>query len=223
LVTANAPDLIRLPGPGVPPADRKAWQTAFAQVVALHGRLFDGTPRSVTAHIQRLQEELSRLNPDDMRADERELVKRIIAALHEVVGSNAIQLDSQEMGDLMVGMARGDHAAEEEDTEPTKVWVASPEAVDCSPRDVVFYLGLDSARVPRPALMPWPFFVLDPELDADRERYLFLAVTRAQNHVILVGADAGTAHPPTHPEYGWQDEVLAAKAALHKLGVAFGS
>lgn len=178
LVISNEPDLARLPGSAVPIGDRESWQTAFAQVETLHQRLFDGTTKSVTGHIKRLQEELARLNPDDLRQDERALVQRIIEALEEVVGSDAVQLDDREMGDLMSGMARGEPAPDDA-PDRSKVWVASPESVDCSPRDVVFYLGLDSSRVPRPAVMPWPFFNLDPDLDADRERYLFLAVTRA--------------------------------------------
>lgn len=175
---APAPDLARLPGPGVPPADRAAWRTAFEQVAELHGRLFDGTPRSVADHIRRLREELARLNPDDLRKDEQELVERIIEALGAVVGSDAIELDSREMGDLLASVARGDRAAED-GPDPTKVWVAFPKEVDGAGRDVVFYLGVDSARVPQPAVMPWPFFDFDPDRDADHERYLFLTVVRA--------------------------------------------
>jgi ATP-dependent exoDNAse (exonuclease V) beta subunit len=52
-------------------------------------------------------------------------------------------------------------------------------------------------------------------------RVFYVAVTRAQNHVVLVGADAGTICAPGEKPYSWQDEVLAAKPALLPHGVAF--
>jgi ATP-dependent exoDNAse (exonuclease V) beta subunit len=52
-------------------------------------------------------------------------------------------------------------------------------------------------------------------------RIFYVAVTRAQNHVILVGADTGTVQQSRHADYGWQDEVLAAKKRLLPLGCAF--
>src|SRR5205085_1244492 len=72
---------------------------------------------------------------------------------------------------------------EDEPDDPTRVWVTTPEMIDSVPLDmtphVVFYLGADANRVPRPSGMPWPFFALTGDADAERERYLFLAVVRA--------------------------------------------
>lgn len=52
-------------------------------------------------------------------------------------------------------------------------------------------------------------------------RIFYVAVTRAQNHVVFVGADTGTTHDPGAEDYSWQDEVLAAKPALEGLGAWF--
>jgi ATP-dependent exoDNAse (exonuclease V) beta subunit len=52
-------------------------------------------------------------------------------------------------------------------------------------------------------------------------RVFYVAVTRAQNHVVLVGADTGTISLPGEKPYSWQDEVLAARPALTPHGVAF--
>lgn len=52
-------------------------------------------------------------------------------------------------------------------------------------------------------------------------RVFYVAVTRAQNHVILVGSDDGRVRPPTDKEYGWQDEVLVARQLLQPHGVIF--
>jgi hypothetical protein len=174
-----APELARLPGTGVGDTQLGAWRKALKQVCDLHARLFDNRPRSIAEHIRRLRDELSRLNPDDMRKDERDLMERILEALEVVVGA-ALVVDDREMSDLLVGMARGEHGAEDDPPiDPAKVWVTTPEGIDSAPRDVVFYLGVDSARVPRPSGMPWPFFAPTADADADRERYLFLTVVRA--------------------------------------------
>ena len=47
-------------------------------------------------------------------------------------------------------------------------------------------------------------------------RIFYVAVTRAQNHVILVGGDTGTTLRHNHPEYSWQDETLAARGVLSR-------
>lgn len=180
-LTRTAPELARLPSSGVEAGHIETWYRALKQIVDLHGRLFDNRPKSIAEHIKRLRDELSQLNPNDFRNDERELVERIILALQEVVGGSELQVDDREMGDLLSGMARG-----EEDNgdapEDNKVWVTTPESIDSVPPDqaphVIFYLGLDQQRVPRPSSMPWPFFELDLDADAERERYLFLAVER---------------------------------------------
>jgi ATP-dependent exoDNAse (exonuclease V) beta subunit len=52
-------------------------------------------------------------------------------------------------------------------------------------------------------------------------RVFYVAVTRAQNHVVLVGADTGATFSPGEKPYGWQDEVLAARAILKPHGVVF--
>jgi hypothetical protein len=175
----TAPELARLPGTGVGETQLGAWRKALKQVVGLHARLFDNRPRSIAEHIRRLRDELSRLNPDDLRKDEWDLMQRIMEALEEVVGAS-LEVDDREMSDLMIGMARGEHSTEDDPPiDPTKVWVTTPEGIDSAPRDVVFYLGADAVRVPRPSGMPWPFFELTADADAEKERYLFLAVVRA--------------------------------------------
>jgi ATP-dependent exoDNAse (exonuclease V) beta subunit len=50
-------------------------------------------------------------------------------------------------------------------------------------------------------------------------RVFYVAVTRAQNHVVLVGADTGMTFAPGEKPYSWQDEVLAAKEILRRYGV----
>lgn len=174
----DAPQLARLPGTALRPAELAAWRTALGRVAELHARLLAGPPRSIAEHIRRLRDELARLYPDDLREDERALRDRILEALAEVVGASELELDAHEMGERMAGFARGEQPAEE-GPDAGKVWVTTPEALDSSPRAVVFYLGVDAARVPRPAGLPWPFFALDPQADTERERYLFLAVVRA--------------------------------------------
>ncbi|MBX9624194.1 MAG: hypothetical protein K2X82_10330 [Gemmataceae bacterium] len=49
----------------------------------------------------------------------------------------------------------------------------------------------------------------------------YVALTRAQQALVLVGAD-GRPQPPDSRYYGWQDEVLAAWPALAPLGAVAG-
>ncbi len=51
-------------------------------------------------------------------------------------------------------------------------------------------------------------------------RIFYVAITRAQNHVVLIGADADPAevHKPGDRNYSWQDEVLAAWPELARRG-----
>ena len=51
-------------------------------------------------------------------------------------------------------------------------------------------------------------------------RIFYVAVTRAQNHVIMVGADTARRNNPTDKNYSWQDEVLAAGVELRARGCA---
>ena len=52
-------------------------------------------------------------------------------------------------------------------------------------------------------------------------RVFYVAVTRAQNHVVLVGAGTGVRHTDKDRDYSWQDEVLAAGAGLKAWGAWF--
>jgi ATP-dependent exoDNAse (exonuclease V) beta subunit len=49
-------------------------------------------------------------------------------------------------------------------------------------------------------------------------RIFSVAVTRAQNHVVLIGADTGALHRPGEKPYSWQDEVRAAEEILQQCG-----
>jgi ATP-dependent exoDNAse (exonuclease V) beta subunit len=49
-------------------------------------------------------------------------------------------------------------------------------------------------------------------------RVFYVAVTRAQNHVVLVGDAREAPCGPADEAYGWQDEVLAAWPTLAALG-----
>jgi hypothetical protein len=156
------------------------WRRALGQVTGLCQRLFDGKPRSIGEHIRRLRDELLALNPHDLHADEKALVEQIAEALRQVVESSSMMVHQEEIGESLRSMAREyEGAVADDDLVPGKVWVTTPEGLDSSPRPIVFYLGVDSRRVPRPSPIPWPFFALTGDEDEERERYLFLAVVRA--------------------------------------------
>lgn len=56
---------------------------------------------------------------------------------------------------------------------------------------------------------------------AEEFRLFYVAVTRAQHQVVLVGGGAAPARDKDHPDYSWKDEVLRAGPRLLDLGAQF--
>ncbi len=171
----------RLPSGQAGERELGLWRRALKQIKDLCDRLFDGQKRTFAEHIRKLRDELTILNRHDLRKDERDLVEQIVAALEQVMSTSAIPVNDEEFGEALSGVAREYQQAKPDDEEVVsgQVWVTTPEGLDGSPRQVVFYLGLDSLRVPRPVAMTWPFFELKADEEGEKERYFFLTVVRA--------------------------------------------
>jgi hypothetical protein len=122
------------------------------------------------------------LDPGDFREVERELVERVTSVLRNLGATGSIGLSAEEFGDVLNAMVReydrGSEAGQEA-SQPSRIWLTTPEGIDQAPRPIVFYLGLDDQRVPRPATLPWPRYVYQADENQQRERYLFLAAVRA--------------------------------------------
>jgi DNA helicase-2/ATP-dependent DNA helicase PcrA len=53
-------------------------------------------------------------------------------------------------------------------------------------------------------------------------RLFYVAVTRAEHSVVLVGSGSMQPKPPESAYYSWKDEVLRARPALQRAGARFG-
>jgi ATP-dependent exoDNAse (exonuclease V) beta subunit len=58
---------------------------------------------------------------------------------------------------------------------------------------------------------------LEARLDEEM-RLLYVAATRAQESLILVGAGSGIPAANKNTRYAWQDEILQAKSRIERLG-----
>lgn len=189
----------RLPAAAVTEDALSHWGAAVGLVEALCRRLFTGPQRSIGGHIQALLDELSRLNPELMRAKEREVLDRIREALVQVAAASSLPMTAEEFSEILTGLV---HESERRESEgeaerPNQVWCITPPGVDGYKKEIIYYLGVDDRRVPRRYADPWPFFASDIAAHQETERHLFLAVARAARrrlHLSYAQVDEGGAY-----------------------------
>lgn len=178
--------------------DVLVWGEALDQVERLAGGLFSAGEQSIGGHVQRLLEALQAMSDEHLLEQERIVVERIRQALEEAAEATSLNMRPEEFGEVLVGLAREREEAEAEEeefpTRPDRLWVTTPEGIDGMTRPVVILLGATSEQLPRPAADRWPRWDYDLEEHLEKERYLFLAVTRA------AGERLHASHPKTTPE-----------------------
>ncbi|MFN8515607.1 MAG: hypothetical protein U0232_21630 [Thermomicrobiales bacterium] len=159
------------------------WERALQQVRTLCDRLFASGTHSIGGHVERLLDELSRLVPEQLFADERQIVERIRESLEQLRVQTSLPMSPDEFGDVLNSLVREyDRPADEEEPLPDipgRVWVTTPEGIDGYTKRHVLFIGVDDRRVPRGYAEPWPFWEDRFEEHQDQERYLSLAVVRA--------------------------------------------
>lgn len=190
LVQNEALDRSRMPAASATRDDIAAWQVALDRIEQLCMRIFAAGEQTVNEHVRYLLSELGTLDLNEVRVYERELLERIRVALLELENSNSLAVTPGEFGEILNSMVKEyeNPVTDTEEAVPSKnmVWVTTPEGIDCCSKHYVFYLGLDSKRVPRSAPDPWPFYRNEVAYYQERERYLFLAVIRAtRKHLVL--------------------------------------
>ncbi len=177
----------RLPSNFVTPNDAAALQQAFDTVVELRRRLFSGQHGTVGEHARRLLNELDRLDATRVDADVREVMRQIRVALAEMERSGAMDVAAQEFGEVLRGLGEPDEPDEEEPlVSRDGLRVVGLEQVDGVEYDVIIALGLDDMNLPGGSLDRWPR-TGEPAADwISRQRYRFLAVTRAAKRRLVL-------------------------------------
>ncbi len=195
----------RVPAASIDEHTIRVWEDAVQQVGAIAERLFSGGPRSIAAHVRQLLDELSRLDPELVRQAEREVLARIQETLTDLADETSLEMTPAEFSEVLNSLVRErerlDQSAGDADPEvPARVWVTTPEGIDGYQKPVVFFLGVDDRRVPRPYPEPWPFYEQRIAAHQERERYYFLAVARATGrelHYSFARADGAGHYRPS--------------------------
>lgn len=173
-------------------ADVTVWAEALEQIERIAEGLFAVGEQSIGGHVRRLLEALQAMSDEHLLEQERLVVERIREALIEAGEATSLNMRPEEFGEVLTGLAREREEAEAEEeftTRPDRLWVTTPEGIDGMSRELVILLGGTSEQVPRPATDRWPRWDFDLDEHLDKERYYFLAVTRA----------AGTALHASYP------------------------
>ncbi|EHR1106460.1 NERD domain-containing protein [Vibrio parahaemolyticus] len=192
----NGPELIsRVPARHIDSQNRsKCWLNLIEQVSIICNKLFIEQHVPISSHIENLLAELNNLD-GELFDEELKILERVRAVFDELNDAGSIGISTSEFGDIINGLVKEQEQFEEEKQQkPKKIRIWAPESVDgnlSSSKEkqlrVIFYLGCDSSRQPRPASADWPyqraiFDVNYPGTTARQklfERYLFLGVVRA--------------------------------------------
>jgi hypothetical protein len=210
-ISADLSASSRLPAASVDVKTIRHWEAALDAVIALCTRLFSGNERSIGEHVRHLLDELTALVPEDLLQTEREVLERIRTVLLELADSTSLAMTADEFGVVLNSLVQErerppeeedgpEDAEDQESPEQRRIWIATPEAIDGYQRDIVYYIGVDDQRVPRPYTEPWPFVTPNIPESLARERYLFLAVCRAarrQLHLSYARADERGTYGPS--------------------------
>ncbi|GHO61329.1 hypothetical protein KSC_002210 [Ktedonobacter sp. SOSP1-52] len=159
------------------PDDSALWRKAMDIVVSLTQQLFDGQTRILSEQILRLQSTLETLDLQDVQEDEKKIIRNILIALQSFQDSSELELDAEEVGEVLNSLIRQREDAENHE----RITVTGPESLDGLQKDIIYYLGVDEHRVPRPPGDNWPLAEIDSSQQQHQiqERYLFLATVRA--------------------------------------------
>jgi hypothetical protein len=170
----------RLPAASVHENTINLWQRAIAKLEEICQKLFSVGEQTIGKHVEYLLDELNYLAPEEMLKAEREILERIGVVLHELAESASLPISPDEFGDILNSLVQERTPNEKEDKDepekPQQIWVTTPEGIDGYQKDVVFFLGVDNQRVPRPYPEPWPFYINKIDEHQEKERYFFLAV-----------------------------------------------
>jgi hypothetical protein len=164
------------------------WRESLQRVSELTQALFEAGERSIGEHVRRLLEALSELSDAQVLAEERAVIARVKEALEASTTSTSLPVRPDEFGEVLTNLATEyEEASISEDDalrRGDKIWVTTPEGVDGIRRPIVFFLGVDASRMPRPVPDAWPLQSAAPAEHLIRERYMFGAALRAATEYI---------------------------------------
>ncbi|MGF6950213.1 hypothetical protein QF028_002718 [Neobacillus sp. B4I6] len=167
----------------------KAWKEVINLLDQVCSKLFSTEDGAIGEHIDRLQEQLKGIIPDDLRQSERFILEKIMDVFQQLVDEYTIDLNSEEFSRTLHALVSDKNKDDVDDTDnndPLELKVYSPETIDGVHEKVVIYLGVDNQHVPAMYSESWPFYKDDRDEHLEKERYMFLTVLRAaKEHLYL--------------------------------------
>ncbi|WP_149847131.1 hypothetical protein [Paenibacillus sp. 37] len=162
----------------------RKWNEVIELLDRICNRLFHQKEISVGRHIEILQEELNQMLPKDLRKAERIVLEKIQTVFQELSTYFSIPLTTEEFGDAIHALTKGENTDEEEQDENEEghdylLRIVTPETLDGMEYKAVLYLGCDNVHVPVLYPEPWPFYVDGRGKHLMTERYMFLTVIRS--------------------------------------------
>jgi hypothetical protein len=216
---AVPPTQRRLPSSFVTPDDAGALLRALDTVVELRHRLFSGQRGTVGEHARRLLNELDRLDVARVDADVREIMRQIRMALADMERAGALDIEVQEFGEVLRGLGEPEDAEDDEHLiQRDGLRVVGLEQVDGVEYDVVVALGLDDTKLPGGSLDRWPRAQEPAGEWISRQRYRFLAVTRAaRRRLVLLRPQADAEGPCRSSPFLQRVAALCPSAAVTSI------
>ena len=164
----------------------KSWKEVILILEEVCINLFSGGKQSIGEHIQKLQNELELLMPDQIRSTEREVLEKIEEVFSELEETHSISMSTKEFSEAINALST-EHSDPEEEfkKEAGYLQIMSPEMIDNISYKCVIYIGVDNQRVPAPTKTPWPLYYDNRQEQIKKERYMFLSVIRSATEKIV--------------------------------------
>ncbi|MFB3164506.1 hypothetical protein ABLO26_24400 [Neobacillus sp. 179-J 1A1 HS] len=186
---------IRMPIHSVTSENITHWRKTISILEAICARLFQAKMGGIAKHIRVLQDELKRLEVENIRQYEQDVLVKIQEVFEELKSLYALDITPSEFGEALHALVnqQPDDLDEDGTIEPVPgenlLWITTPEGIDGMERKAILYLGVDNQHVPAKLAMTWPFFTDKREEHLQKERYMFLTVVRAATeHLIMTSS-----------------------------------
>ncbi len=160
---------VRLPTKLIDSETVRNWIKVVEMLYSVCHRLFSNKKSPVAEHIEKLQEQLNEMLPEDIRKSEKEVLEKIREVFDELSNYYSIDLTTTEFGDALHAITRGENDNEEEEEQETSnitshtLRIAIPETLDGMQFKAVIYVGCDNVHAPVLYPEPWSHFILMEE------------------------------------------------------------
>jgi len=190
--SADLPD--RMPLNFLSERSLNQWKDVLGQLHKICASLFQIRQGEIARHIARLRDEISRLEVENIRAYEQDILQKIQELFEELNERYSMSITTAEFGEALHALVRqkpDDDDSEVNHGDEGRLWITTPEGIDSIQKKAVLYIGVDNRSVPAPSPVPWPFFEDKRTSHIEKERYMFLTVVtvvRAAREQLVITA-----------------------------------